>query len=221
MSNYLPLIAVLLVIGVLFAVYFSPSARKARADKAAERKRADDESKARAQVAFDLFVSGDDRPLPDFNSDVQGVILKGDEICRALSRNAKHIVSRKKTHYVGGSQGVSIRIAKGVRYHVGGFRGQPVTEEFEVVADLGSVYVTNKRFIFAGSKEVTSVPISKIGDVHLDGARVVVIIENRVNPVVIGITEPYWSPVIAAATHRMAQLASESKPSPRLAKRQD
>ncbi len=77
-------------------------------------------------------------------------------------------------------------------------------EQFETVADVGSVCVTNKRFIFAGTKEVTSVPITKIADVHLEGARVIVIVENRVNPMVVGITQPYWAPVIAAAAQRMA-----------------
>jgi len=203
--NYLPLIIVILLIGVTLAVNFSPSARKARALKAAERQRAEDVLRNQAQQLFELFVSGDSGPLPNLTSDVQGVILRGDETCCALSRNAQHIVARSKTHYVGGSHGVSIRIAKGVRYHVGTFRGHPVTEQSEVVADVGSVYVTNKRFIFAGSKEVTTVATTKIADVHLDGARVVVIVENKANPMVVGITQPYWAPVIAAAVHRTAQ----------------
>ena len=100
---------------------------------------------------------------------------------------------------------MSIRIAKGIRYHVGAYRGHPVTEEFEVVTDVGSVYVTNKRFVFAGTKEVTTVPVNKIADVHLEGARVMVIVENRANPMIVGITQPYWAPVIAAAVHRIAQ----------------
>ena len=90
-------------------------------------------------------------------------------------------------------------------------RGRPVTEQFEVVADSGSVYVTNQRFIFAGSKEVTAVPVPKIADVHLNGARVIVIVENKANPPVVGITQPYWAPMIAAAVHCAAQLASGSK----------
>lgn len=218
MTSYVLLIVIGVLLCMFLAVYLSPGARKARARKAAERQqaaverqRAEEALVAQAQALFDLFVSGDGRPLPDLTREVQGVILKGDETCCALSRGAQHIVSRKKTRFVGGTQGVSIRVAKGVRYHVGGFRGHPVTEESEVIADSGSVYVTNKRFIFAGDKEVTSVPIPKIADVHLDGAKVIVIVENRVNPTVVGITQPYWAPVIAAAAQRMAQQASESK----------
>jgi len=213
--NYIPPIAVAFLIAVTLALYFSPGARKARAERAAERQRAeearqraDEALRAHAQSLFELFVSNDARPLPNLTTDVQGVILKGDETCCALSTNAQHIVTRNKTRYVGVSQGVSIRIAKGVRYHVSGYRGHPVTEQYETVSDLGSVYVTNKRFIFAGSKEVTTVPAAKIADVHLEGARVVVVVENRVNPLVVGITQPYWAPVIAAATHRTAQNAT-------------
>lgn len=218
MTNYLPLILFVVLVGLILTAYLSPGARKARARKAAERRqaaierqRAEEALIAQAQALFDLFVSSDGRPLPDLTRDVQGVILKGDERCCALSRGAQHIVSRKKTRFVGGSHGVSIRIAKGVRYHVGAFRGHPVMEESEVIADSGSVYVTNKRFIFAGGKEVTSIPVPKIADVHLDGAKIIVIVENRANPTVIGVTQPYWAPVIAAAAQRMAQQASDSK----------
>lgn len=203
MVNYIPLIAVLLLVGIILAVNFSPTARKVRAQRKAEREAAELALQTQAQNLFELFASGDGT-LPNVTNDVQGVILRGGETCCALSRNAQHIISRTKTRYVGGSQGVSIRIMKGVRYHVGAYRGHPVTEQFETVADVGSVYVTNKRFIFAGNKEVVSVPIAKIADVHLEGARVVVIVENRVNPMVVGITQPYWAPVIAAAAQRMA-----------------
>jgi hypothetical protein len=213
--NYVPLVAVTLLIAGILGLYFSPGARKARAERAAERQRAeearqraDEALRTHAQGLFELFVSDDARPLPNLTTDVQGVILKGDETCCALSANAQHIVTRNKTRYVGASQGVSIRIAKGVRYHVSGYSGHPVTEQYETVSDSGSVYVTNKRFIFAGSKEVTTVPAAKIADVHLEGARVVVVVENRVNPLVVGITQAYWAPVIAAATHRAAQNAS-------------
>jgi hypothetical protein len=227
MTTYIPLIVVVALAGVLIFLYFSPAARSAQALKASERQQAQEalaaEAQAlaaRAQSLFDLFVSGDDdRPLPNLTSEAQGVILKRDEVCYALSKDAQHIVSRKKTRYVGGSHGVSFRLAKGVHYHVGAHRGHPVTEEHEVVSDTGSVYVTNKRFIFAGSKEVTSVPVPKIADVHLDGARVIVIVENRVNPIVVGITQPYWAPVIAAATQRMAQRACGTKVRSKVAKR--
>jgi hypothetical protein len=201
MANYVPLIVLVAFLGVFLMVYLSPGARMERARKAAmrreaeiERQRAEEAMIAQSQALFDLFVSNDGRPLPELTQDVQGVILKGDETCCAMSKGAQHIVSRKKTRYVGGSHGVSIRIAKGVRYHVGAYRGHPVTEEHEVVADSGSVYVTSKRFIFAGNKEVTSVPVPKIADVHLDGAKIVVIVENRVNPLIVGITQPYWAP---------------------------
>jgi hypothetical protein len=203
MANYIPLTALVILIGIILGVTFSPKARMARAQRRAEREAAELALRTQAQQLFELFASGNGT-LPNVTNDVQGVILKGGETCCALSRNAQHIVSRTKTRYVGGSQGVSIRIMKGVRYHVGAYRGHPVKEEFETIADVGSIYVTNKRFIFAGTKEVTSVPITKIADVHLEGARVIVIVENRVNPLIVGVTQPYWAPVIAAAAQRMA-----------------
>jgi hypothetical protein len=54
---------------------------------------------------------------------VQGLILRSGERCFALCRGAQHVVEAHHTKYVGGSHGVSFRISKGVRYHVGAFSG--------------------------------------------------------------------------------------------------
>jgi len=58
---------------------------------------------------------------------------------------------RTRRQYVGGHQGVSIRIAKGVYYHTGGFRGQPVETVETIHVDTGLLGVTNKHLYFYGS----------------------------------------------------------------------
>jgi hypothetical protein len=57
---------------------------------------------------------------------------------------------KKRTQYVGGSQGVSIRIAKGVYYRAGAFKGERVETHETIHADTGLLGVTNKHIYFSG-----------------------------------------------------------------------
>jgi len=66
--------------------------------------------------------------------------------------------------YRGGSHGVSIRIAKGVRYRVGGHRGHIEKETKYVETSRGVLLVTNQRIFlhpFPGNKPL-SIPLKKI-----------------------------------------------------------
>ncbi len=82
MTNYIPLIAVLLFIGIILAVNFSPKARKARAQRKAEREAAELALRTQAQSLFELFTSGNGT-VPNVTNDVQGVILRGAAPCLA------------------------------------------------------------------------------------------------------------------------------------------
>lgn len=64
--------------------------------------------------------------------------------------------------YVGGSQGVSIRIMRGVSYRIGGHRGHLVSKTDIIKVDHGKVVITNKRVAFAGLRASFSVPYGKI-----------------------------------------------------------
>ncbi len=70
--------------------------------------------------------------------------LAGDEICVAMSRNARHIVSRKRTRIVGQTAGISYKVSKNTRVRLGGFQGEPQTTFYDEEADTGTVYVTNQ-----------------------------------------------------------------------------
>lgn len=70
---------------------------------------------------------------------------------------------RKSTTTVGyHSQGVSIRIARGVYYRVGGSRPRRVTTEGLTEIDSGTLYLTNKRVIFDGQRKNTSIRLSAL-----------------------------------------------------------
>ena len=74
----------------------------------------------------------------------------------------------------GGSQGVSLRVAKGVRYRVGAMRGHMVTVGTQMqVADTGVLSVTSQRAAFLGNRKTLDMPYSKLIGMELfsDGVR--------------------------------------------------
>lgn len=69
--------------------------------------------------------------------------------------------------YQGGSQGVSLRIMKGVSYRVGGSRGHLVSETGIVAVSEGDLVLTSKRVIFKGDKKSFAAKLDNILDVQL------------------------------------------------------
>jgi len=79
-----------------------------------------------------------------------------------LFRNVAYYEQKTKREYVGGYQGVSIRIAKGLYYRTGGFKGRPVERTETVYGDTGLLGVTNKQIYFAGSRKSFRIRYDKI-----------------------------------------------------------
>ena len=73
-----------------------------------------------------------------------------------------------KSHksYIGRSQGVSIRIARGVYYRVGAFKGEPVQTQDLVRQDVGSLIVTNRNVYFSGPIKSMRIRLEKIVSVQ-------------------------------------------------------
>jgi len=69
---------------------------------------------------------------------------------------------KTRTRYVGGSQGASIRIAKGLYYRTGAFKGERVQTSETVHADIGLMGITNKHIYFAGSVKRFRIAYNKI-----------------------------------------------------------
>lgn len=69
---------------------------------------------------------------------------------------------RTRREYVGGSHGVSFRIAKGVYYRIGSFRGRPVEVTEKVFVDRGILAVTTKHLYFHGFKKAFRVRLDKV-----------------------------------------------------------
>ena len=66
-------------------------------------------------------------------------------------QDVKYYEDKTRRQYVGGYSGVSVRVAKGLYYRTGGFRGQPVETTERILADIGTVAVTTKHLYFAGT----------------------------------------------------------------------
>jgi len=69
---------------------------------------------------------------------------------------------KTRTRYVGGSQGVSIRIAKGIYYRTGAFKGERVQTSETMLVDTGLLGVTNKHIYFAGPSKRFRIAYNKI-----------------------------------------------------------
>jgi hypothetical protein len=99
--------------------------------------------------------------------EVAGVVRKKNETLHwreSASLMEERVVDRK---YVGGSHGVSIRIAKGLTYRVGAQRGHIVTEKAMVPVSTGNLVISNLRVMFLGNKKSFNVLLGKIMDIHM------------------------------------------------------
>lgn len=88
---------------------------------------------------------------------------------------------RAPGHFQGGSQGVSVHIAKGVNYRVGAMKGHYVPgPESPTAIDVGRVVVTDQQVTFAGQKASREWVFSKlIGCQHDQDNWTVLSVSNR------------------------------------------
>jgi hypothetical protein len=91
------------------------------------------------------------------------ILKKGEEIHYITPVILKEI-RVKNLGYVGGSQGVSFRIMKGVSYRVGATRGHILKEEALTETSRGFFIITNKRLLLQPLKEnkAVSIPLEKV-----------------------------------------------------------
>lgn len=144
---------------------------------------------------------------PNLNREVSGVLLGESERCVALTRGVDHMKMHKQTHYEGRAASVSVRVMKGVSVRSGGFVGRPVTSVSSEVADHGSIFVTDRRVVFAGAREVVEVPLKKLADARAEIGVLELLVANRVNPLEFRLTEGLRAPYIAGVAKIMAAVA--------------
>ncbi len=114
-------------------------------------------------VRLRFLTQLEDGILPEIEA---GIFLKKKEAAH-YKTECELLEERTKREYVGGHTGFSIRVAKGVSWRVGGFKGRPIEKTEMVKLDKGTLFVTNKRIIFSGDRKSFSVPYSKLIDIEL------------------------------------------------------
>lgn len=106
-----------------------------------------------------------DGKIPETKLNIQGnlpFLLQKSENVIWIFQNVDFFERRTRTVYQGNSQGVSMRIAKGVYYRVGAFKGNAVKIEEMKYISKGLIALTNKQIYFASSEKNFKVPYNKI-----------------------------------------------------------
>lgn len=82
----------------------------------------------------------------------------------------ERVISRR---YEGGSQGISVRLMKGVSYRVGASKGHLVSDKAIVPVSTGSLVITNQRVLFSGSAKSFATRLDKILNIEplMDGLK--------------------------------------------------
>lgn len=114
-----------------------------------------------------------------------GLILQKNELghmCLPAVLFEERVVSR---NLVGGSQGVNIRIMKGVSYRVGQRKGQMTSQSGMVPISDGYFIATNKRLVFSGDRKSVSTPFAKLLDLHVFSDGVTFSSSLRQKPVIV------------------------------------
>lgn len=96
-----------------------------------------------------------------FDSAALGLNLQKTEQVVWAFPGTEYLEDKTRRQYVGGSQGVSIRIAKGLYYRTGAFKGHSISTLERVSHGKGMLVVTTKHLYFTGSKSFR-IPLQKI-----------------------------------------------------------
>lgn len=114
-----------------------------------------------SQVLQNILVGNPPSPRITINGDFPFLLAKNEDLVW-LSRNITLYEQKVRKEYVGRSQGVSVRICKGVYYRIGGFKGKPIETSYMQCIGVGSVCLTTKHIYFSSQEKSLKIPYSKI-----------------------------------------------------------
>lgn len=89
-----------------------------------------------------------------------------DEKLIWVQTSVEYLEQKVRTHIEGASSGISVRIAKGLYYRAGGFKGYPVQTTSLVSFGTGALAVTNKCIYFSSNNKTFRVKYDKIIAYH-------------------------------------------------------
>jgi len=99
---------------------------------------------------------------------------------------------------VGGYSGVSFRICKGVRYHIGGSRGRSYPVTAQVAVSQGDLILTSHRAVYLGNTKGFNKPWSKVTAVEPYNNAIVFYFSDRQNAATLLYNDPGMAPLVEA-----------------------
>src|SRR5207249_3112225 len=96
------------------------------------------------KIALSAWDNG--KPL---TKECTGIMLEHGEVCY-WEEPAELLEYKTKRHYEGGTAGFSFRLMRGVRAHVGGFKGYPIDTTSLKETDSGKLHITTNGLCYAG-----------------------------------------------------------------------
>lgn len=137
--------------------------------------------KERVDALLELAMHVDE-VQEEFAAEAGSVRLKDGERLLLFVEGAGLVEPRTgKGHYEGGSQGVSFRVAKGVTYRVGAFRGTYVRgpDELKMIDDGGRVFVTDQRVLYTSTQQNREWAFVKLVDMYNEDGITFMAVSNR------------------------------------------
>jgi len=107
----------------------------------------------------------DEGEIVKIDLDNQEVWLHGEQPVWEFTES-QYFTTHTRVQYIGGSHGVSVRVAKGVYYRASSFHGEPVRTEELVEQGVGSLVVTTESMVFDSPGKAIRLPFKKILSVH-------------------------------------------------------
>jgi hypothetical protein len=90
------------------------------------------------------------------------IVLERDEDIIWIFNDVTFSIIRSQTHWAGRSQGVSIRIMKGVYYRAGASKGQPIQTQYLSEEGRGDLVIASRNLYFVSPMKSLRVPSKKI-----------------------------------------------------------
>ena len=119
------------------------------------------EKVAKGLILNDVFQG----KLPDNRLNISGnspFLLEKGETLIWIFQDVEFYEQQSKTTFQGKSQGVRFKIAKGVYYRTGHFKGNPVTTTQMTMIANGILGLTNKNIYFASTSKSFKTPYTKL-----------------------------------------------------------
>ena len=132
------------------------------------------------------------------------VNLEKGESAIWLFYDVNFLTPKSSTHYVGGSQGVSIRVMKGIYYRVGSYRGAPVKTQYLSDEGRGVLVISNKNIYFWSPRTAQKIPFKKIISAHaFSDALQIVGSGSNAGPLIFKLDDPLFAADLVARASQL------------------